>query len=118
MEIKIINQPISLSEADDIAQKNYGEMAKGVVDLNRKIIALGGELHADAESLLLENGSKQEDLWGFNIYPQKPREDRLKYTSFINIRPSQNNTAIEIQDENLKNEIKNVIESLIEDNSE
>jgi len=89
-------------------------MVKGVVDVKQKIIALGGELHADAEGVLLRNNSNQKDLWGFNIYLDKPKEKRLEYTSFINIRPSQGNRSLEIHDENLKNKIHKIIDSLIE----
>ncbi|OGX08404.1 MAG: hypothetical protein A2Z88_02185 [Omnitrophica WOR_2 bacterium GWA2_47_8] len=111
--MQIIRQPLTLNELNKIAQENHGEMAKGVVDLGRKIMALGGELHADAEAVLLKDGSKQEDLWGFNIYPAKPRDQWVEYTSFINIRPSQNNRALKIQDVKLQERVRSVIESLI-----
>ncbi len=113
MKIQIIRQPVTIKILQDIAEDNFGEMAKGVVDLRKKIMALGGELHADAEAVLLQEGSKQEDLWGFNIYPDKPDTERLEYTSFINIRPSQNNRSIEIQDQKLRDRIKSVVDSLI-----
>ncbi len=114
MKIQILTKKISQEAACKIAKDNYGEMVKGVVDVEKKIIALGGELHADAEALLLENGSRQEDLWGFNLYPDKPRDKRLAYTSLINIRPHQNNRSIEIQDEKLKKNIQSLVDSLVE----
>ena len=114
MDIKIIKKRISHKDLQKIAEENYGEMTKGVVDLKQKIIALGGELHADAETILLEQGSKQVYLWGFNIYPAKSKEERIEYTSLINIRPKQGNRAIEIKDENLRKQVKEVIDSLVE----
>ena len=114
MAVKIYKTRISKSDLDIIAQENYGDMAKGVVDLERKVVALGGELHADCEEMLLEQGSSQVDLWGFNIYPAKSKESRIEYTSFINIRPKQNNLQIEIKDEGLRQQIKAVIDSLID----
>ena len=114
MDIKIVKKRLSQRELEKIAKENYGEMAKGVADVKQKIIALGGELHADAEAMLLEHGSKQNDLWGFNIYTNRFHNDRIEYTSLINIRPSQNNRTIEIQDEKLKEQIKKIIDSLIE----
>ena len=114
MEIKIIKRKISQSELQAIAKLNYGEMVKGVADIARKIVALGGELHADAESVLLDDGSKQKDLWGFNIYPNKAREQRLEYTSFINIRPVDKNTSLEIKDEGLRRKVRDVVDHVIE----
>lgn len=114
MDIKIIRKKISFSELKEIAALNYGHMIKGVADLGKKIIALGGELHADAESLLLEDGSLQTDLWGFNIYPDKPRIERIEFTSLINIRPSQGNRSIEIKDEKLREKIRSVVDTLVE----
>ncbi|HLD70061.1 MAG TPA: DUF5674 family protein [Candidatus Omnitrophota bacterium] len=114
MDIKIIRKKISFQELKELALLNYGHMIKGVVDLRQKIIALGGELHADAESVLLEAGSSQIDLWGFNIYPDKPRVERIEFTSLINIRPSQGNRSIEIKDEKLREKIRSIVDTLVE----
>jgi len=88
-------------------------MIKIVVDINREIIALGGEMHADAEEVLLNDGSKQEDLWGANIFPDREKDKRIRYDSLINIRPSQNNTSLEIQNEGLKSKVIEIINKLI-----
>ncbi len=114
MDITIIKSKISKQELEKVAKENYGEMTKGVIDIKQKIIALGGELHADAEAVLLEQGSKQSDLWGFNIYPAKTKGERIEYTSLINIRPKHGNRSIEIKDESLRKQIKEIIDSLIE----
>lgn len=113
MPIEIIRQKISRERLVELAAQNYGELIKGVVDIHRRVIALGGELHADAEMVLLQDGSRQQDLWGFNVYPQKPQDARLEYTSFINIRPSLGNRSMEIQDVRLKEQMKDVIDSLV-----
>jgi hypothetical protein len=114
MNIKIYKSKVSKPQLDAMAQENYGDMVKGVVDLQQKIIALGGDLHADAEEILLNQGSKQIDLWGFNIFPSKTKDARIEYISFINIRPKQGNFQMEIKDESLRRQIKTVIDSLIE----
>ena len=114
MDIRIIRKKITHQELTEVAQANFGDMVKGVVDIKNKIIALGGELHADAEAVLLENGSLQDDLWGFNIYPDKSEDQRIQYSSLINIRPAQGARSIEIQDQQLKNKMKEIIDSLIE----
>lgn len=110
MDIRVINQPISRSEAKKIAEEFYVDMVKGVVDTEREIIALGGEWHIDANNLLIEDGSRQDDVWGFNFYPD---ENRIQFTSLINIRPSKSNRTIEIQDEKLRKQMEKVIRKLI-----
>ncbi len=113
MEIKIVKNKIALAEVKRLAEESYGEMVKVVADIGQGILAIGGEMHADAEQLLLENGSLQEDLWGFNIYPEAEEDGFLEYVSFINIRPKQNNRSQEISDIEVKNKIKNLIKNKI-----
>lgn len=112
--MKIIKEKINNKELRLFLGKPFDDMIKFVVDVEKEIIVLGGELHSDAEQVLLENRSKQKNLWGGNIYPDQKSEFQLEYESLINIRPSQNNRSMEIQDEALKNKIKNIIEKLIE----
>lgn len=111
--IQIIKEKISRAELKSFLGKPFIDMVKFVVDLEKEIIALGGEMHSDAEKILLENGSSQDNLWGANIYPAKSNETRIEYESLINIRPSQNNRSVEIKDEGLKNKIKKVVDELI-----
>lgn len=61
----------------------FGDMVKYVVDVERGMVAVGGELHADAEQVLLEQGSHQADLWGANYYPGRGREGCIEFTSLI-----------------------------------
>ena len=114
MSIEIIKKRISFQKLKEIAEYNYGSMVKGVIDVHLKIIALGGELHADAEAILLQKGSQQKNLWGFNIYPDNPKNKKIEYTSLINIRPSQNNRSLKIRSVELKTKIRKIIDSLIE----
>jgi len=113
MHIKIISSPVDKDVLVQLARDNYGDMIKGVADLKKGIIALGGELHADAESTLLQDGSAQADLWGFNVYPDLPRDERIEYTSLINIRPSQKNTSMELKDPALRKKLADLVNSLI-----
>jgi len=114
MEIKLVKHKITRQDLTCIASGNYGSMVKGVVDLGRNILALGGELHADAEAVLLQDGAQPQDLWGFNIYLDKPDVERVEYTSLINIRPGLGNKSIEIQDPGLRTRVLTVINALIE----
>ena len=109
MDIRIIQQPISSKELKDLAKKYYEDLIKGVVDIRREAVALGGEMHADAEDALLKNGSQQADLWGFNILLDKGKEECLVYESFINIRPRDNNRNLEVKDPKIREAMKRII---------
>jgi len=91
----------------------FEDMVKYVADLSRGVIALGGEMHADAEELLLEQGSAQADLWGANYYPGRGPEECIEYTSLINIRPTQDNRSMELQDEGLRARLRELTLALI-----
>ena len=114
MDIQIVRKRISKKETVALAQAGFGEMVKGVVDVARRLLALGGELHADAEAVLLEDGSQQKDVWGFNLYPEKQNNEWVEFSSFINIRPSQGNRSMEIKDPVLQEQIRKMIDDLIE----
>ena len=81
-------------------------MVKYVVDVESGVLAVGGEMHADAEEILLEEGSRQPDLWGANYYPGRGREECIEYTSLINIRPAQGNRSMEIQDPAVRERVR------------
>src|SRR3990167_3223142 len=100
--IVLIEQPITLAELKKIAEKTFGDMVKAVVDIEGKVMAVGGELHADEEAFLLERGSQQLNLWGINIYVDKPTQEWIEFDSMINIRPSQGNRSRFIEDENIR----------------
>lgn len=114
MNIKIIKEKISLKEVEELAKEFYKEMVKGVADIERGVIALGGEWHMDANEVLIKEGSEQQNLWGFNIYWEKPKDERLEYNSLINIRPGQNNKGMEIESEEIKNKIFEIVNNLVE----
>ena len=109
MIIRTIKDSISIDELKSLAAETYKDMTKAVVDIDKQILAIGGELHADAESQLLDQGSKQENLWGINLYVNKPDAERIEFTSFINIRPKHGNMAIEVEDPALRDKISKVV---------
>ena len=115
MNIKIINDPIALEEVQELAQELYRDMVKGVVDIERGVIALGGEWHMDANAVLIADGSSQKNVWGFNVYTDERGDAAIKFVSLINIRPSQGSRNMEIQDAELRNKIREIVERLIPD---
>ncbi|HCA67552.1 MAG TPA: hypothetical protein DEP11_04890 [Candidatus Jacksonbacteria bacterium] len=88
-------------------------MVKFVADIGKGVLALGGEMHADCEEMLLQADSKQEDLWGANLYPNNTLEERIEYLSLINIRPHQDNREMYIQDPHIRLQIKAIAEKLL-----
>ncbi len=90
-------------------------MVKGVVDLEKEGIALGGELHADEEAFLIEQGSKQKNLWGINLYPDLSMPDMLEFDSMINIRPSKNNLSRTVEDPAIREKITLLVTKLVTD---
>jgi hypothetical protein len=113
MEIRLISEPIPLAEIKTLAQEQFGEMLKATVDVDHEIMAVGGELHSDEEALLLDRGSKQESLWGINIYPAKPAAERVEFDSMINVRPSRNNLSRGVEDPATRERILRVVSKLI-----
>lgn len=114
MNIKIIKEKISADELRSFLGEYFPDMIKFVVDVERRVMALGGEMHSDAEEKLLEDGSLQANLWGANVYPNRPPgQEKIEYVSLINIRPVQNNRSMEIQDQSLKQKIKEIFQELV-----
>jgi len=111
--MKIITSPSVLSEIWETREVDFTEMMKIVVDICKEILAIDAEMHADLEHLLLENGSLQQDLWGANIYPLNEPVERLEFTSFINIRPSQGNRSMEIMDDVVKKKVEMIVKRLL-----
>lgn len=113
MNIKIVRQPISLAEVRTLAQETYRDMVKGVVDVELGIVALGGEWHMDANATLLRDGSEQQNIWGFNLHINERGDDALKFVSLINIRPAQGKRSMEIEDEELRENIRVIVKRLV-----
>jgi hypothetical protein len=113
MPISLIEKPIEKSELAEIAKERFGDLVKAVVDVEKGIMAVGGELHADEEALLLEEGSKQRNLWGINLYPDKSGEELIEFDSIINLRPSQGNRSRDVNDPIARQKIKEIVNQLI-----
>ena len=90
--------------------QEYGTMIKIAVDIRQNILAGGGEMHADCEQVLLENGSEQEDIWGANWYSD---EQRVEFEALINIRPVLGNRGMVIQSQEIRNAVEVVTKSIL-----
>jgi len=112
-DIVVVDRRIEPRELARLVDRFFGRMVKLVVDVRRNVVAVGGELHADAEQVLLAAGSRQADLWGANYYPARGREACLEFTALINIRPGQGNRSMEIEDEATRETVRRLTFELV-----
>ena len=91
----------------------FDTMIKFAVDVRLRKIALGGEMHSDAEEELLRGGSDQADIWGGNLWPRE-QPPRIEYISLINIRPAVDNRAMEIRLEHIRAAAENIIHEWVD----
>jgi hypothetical protein len=111
-DVVLLSEPIAAAELRRLLAR-FEDMVKYVVDVERGIVAIGGEMHADAEAVLLDAGSRQADLWGANYYPGRGAEGCIEYTSLINIRPAAGNRGMELLDPALRARLRELSFSLI-----
>jgi len=96
-----------------MAETGFGDLLKAVVDVEQGLMAVDADLHSDEEALLLANGSRQEHLWGINLYPDLSGEDFVEFDSMINLRPSQGNRSRGVDDPDIRARIIDIVESLV-----
>ncbi len=111
-DVVVLTRRIDPGELRRLAERFEG-MVKYVVDVERQLVAIGGEMHSDAEQVLLEAGSRQADLWGANYYPGRGRDGCIEYTSLINIRPAAGNRGMELQDRALRESVRKITFTLV-----
>jgi Protein of unknown function (DUF5674) len=106
--IHILRAPATPDQITDMLRANRFYI-KTVVDIHRRILAGGGEIHSDCENLLLNNGSQQTDIWEASW---NPLTQEIFYESMVNLRPRQNR-SMEILDPSIRDEVKQVIQRLL-----
>ncbi len=97
-------------EQVELMLQNLRVYIKVAVDIEKGILAGGGQKHAFCEAALLEDGSRQRDIWGADW---TPFDQSIAYESIINIRPSQNNRSMLIQDPAIRERVKKITQELI-----
>ncbi len=113
--MKTVENNISIKELKEMSSKMFGNLVKAVVDVQTHVLVVDAELHSDQEAYLLQLGSKQENLWGINIYPDLGKEERIEFDSMINLRPSQNNNSRGVDSEEIQKKILDIVNSKISD---
>lgn len=111
--MKIISS-ITVKELHEMADKMYGSLVKADVDIEKGIVIIDMDMHADGEAELLSQGSQQNDLWGINLHPDKFGTDEfIEFDSMINIRPRQNNPSRDVLDESVRQKITEMIAAVV-----
>ncbi|HKZ70869.1 MAG TPA: DUF5674 family protein [Anaerolineales bacterium] len=111
MPIHLLRERATPQQVQEMLAR-YEKMIKDVVDIRQKTLAGGGEMHADCEAILLEDGSEQDDLWGANWWP---KDQRVEFESLINIRPRLNNRSVILQSEELRQPVEAITRQLLGD---
>lgn len=112
--MKILDDSIKKNDLLKNSEVVFDEcMVKGVVDVDKGLLAIDAQLHADLEQLFLENGSLQDSLWGINLYPEDEGEDFIEFDSMINIRPRQNNRTRGVENPETRRKITEVVQRWI-----
>jgi len=108
--ILIIRETATPEQIEQMTEQFGSNFIKLAVDVNREILAGGGELHADCELALLEDNSQQVDIWGADWHPETRT---VTFESIINLRPRQQNFSMEVQDIVLRNRIEKIARRLL-----
>jgi len=115
METIIVKDKITRDELKTIAHEQYGDIVKAVVDVEQRILGVGGELHVDIQSLLIEKENSQgHDTWGINLYIEKIGDDFVEFDSMINLKPLLGNKTRGVENLEIKNKILEIISKLVE----
>jgi len=114
--IEIIKEKINREYLKKFLDKPFKEVIKFVVDVEREIIAFGGELHSDAQEILIDEGSDARKLWGGNLFfLENGKKTVIEYSALINIKPSQNSFSMDIKDKKIIEKIDKIFKKIIVD---
>lgn len=112
-DILLVRSAVSRAAVAVMAERQFGDMVKAVVDVERHVMAIGGALHSDEESMLLDDGARQSDLWGINLHPGESGPDWIEFDSMINVRPGQGNRSRGVDDPVMRDRIRFVVDALV-----
>lgn len=101
------SEPFTTDEIEQVKEQ-FDLYIKTVIDIERKTCSAGADRHYESEAILLEQGSKQSDVWGGGVDLETKEID---FNSFINIRPKQNNQSNEIQDQEIRKKYEELTKS-------
>lgn len=106
----MLRQKTTRQQIDEMLQE-LGTFIKLAVDVERSVLVGGGAMHADCETVLLNDGSQQKDVWGADWVPST---QSVEFDAIINIRPNQQNFSMTIQDSNIRQKVESIARNLLE----
>lgn len=100
-----------------MSERIFGNLIKAVIDVEKEVMAIDGELHADLAELLAENGSRNENLWGINIYPEVDPpaggDDWIEFDSMINLKPLISNRTRGVENPEIREKIIAIVNRFV-----
>lgn len=112
--MRTVDTKISIEELKPMSEKMFARLVKAVVDIEKELMVVDAELHADEELCMLEQGSDQKNLWGINLYPEQfGKENWIEFDSMINLRPSWGNKSRGVDDPAIRKRIIEIVNKLV-----
>mgnify|MGYP001577860234 CR=1 FL=1 len=111
--MKILSEKITKTELAEMSKKMFGNMVKAVADIARGKMAIDGELHSDLAELLIEDGSKGQNIWGFNIYPELEPPEWIEFDSMVNLKPLLDNRTRNVENLEIQKKILAIVNNFI-----
>ena len=110
MDTKVVTGTITIPELRALAHEFYGDIIKGVVDIEQELLGVGGEFHSEIERILIEeHDSKREHTWGINLLLDTPGDEFIEFDSMINLKPALGNRSRDVENETLRQKIRAII---------
>lgn len=114
METRIVKDTITLAELRALAREQYGDIVKAVVDIAQGIMGVGGELHVDIQSILIEKEhSRGDTTWGINLYVDKTGDEFVEFDSMINLKPISGNRTRGVENNEIQKSIREIVNRLV-----
>lgn len=114
METRIVKDKITIEELKELAEKQFGDIIKAVVDIEQGIMGVGGELHVDIQTLLIqEEGSEGQNTWGINLYLDKTGDEFVEFDSMINLKPALGNKTRGVENIEIQNKIREIVNNIV-----
>jgi hypothetical protein len=108
MEIQLLRAPANASTLDALGRARGGGI-RLAVDVERGVVAAGGEFHADCEEALLDDGSVPENVWGADLDPDS---GALTFRALINIKPQQGGRTMAVEEPTVRTRIAEIVREL------
>jgi|SRR3989338_5660417 len=114
METRIVKDKITREELHSLAHEQYGDLVKAVVDITQGIMGVGGELHVDIQSILIEKeNSRGDTTWGINLYVDKIGDEFIEFDSMINLKPMSGNRTRGVDNVESQKSIREIVDKLV-----